>query len=200
MMRLHACALIAAVAASGLAASANAATIVTFADPAMGAATPLFTVNTNTAQLNGGWSAPGLLLETPGLPAPNYADARFTLSAVALLTPLPFATLGPGQIDFFDSSNAPLMTITFSGGLLTSSFGFGASEFQGNNVVFSGPILGGNVYTDEAFAFSFANPAATATGYQATASFTSSATLVPAPAGLAAMLMGGLAAARRRRS
>jgi MYXO-CTERM domain-containing protein len=142
---------------------------------------------------------PPARLETPGLAAPNYANARFTMTAVALLTPLPFASLGPGQIDLWDSSNNLLMTITFSGGLLSSSFGFGSSEFQGNNVTFSGPILGGDVFTNEAFAFSFANPVATQTGYQATASFTSSAN-VPAPAGLAALAMGGLAIGRRRRA
>lgn len=198
MMRSHQVySLLAAAALS--AASAHAATIVTFADPAMGPDTPLFVVNTMTNQLTGGWTDIGLTLETPGLAAPNFANARFTMSAVTLTSPLPFATLGPGQIDFWDSSNNPLMTITFSGGLLTSSFGFGASEFQGNSVTFSGPILGGDVLTDESFAFSFANPVATATGYQATASFTSSAT-IPAPAGLGAMAMGGLMIGRRRRS
>jgi len=200
MMRPLSLGIFAAIATAGAAGSAHAATIVTFADPASGPATPLFEVNSSTAQLTGGWNAPGLLLETPGLAAPNFPDARFTLSAVSLLSPLPFAVLGPGQLDFFDSSNALLMTISFSGGLLTSSFGFGASEFQGNNVTLSGPILGGDVFTDEAFAFSFANPVATPTGYQATASFTSSATLVPAPAGLAALGLGGLTLLRRRRA
>jgi MYXO-CTERM domain-containing protein len=199
MMHSYKLAALAGIAAAGITASANAATIVTFADPAMGPSTPLFEVNSNTALLTGGWTDPGLTLETPGLAAPNYANARFTMTAVALLTPLPFASLGPGQIDLWDSSNNLLMTITFSGGLLSSSFGFGSSEFQGNNVTFSGPILGGDVFTNEAFAFSFANPVATQTGYQATASFTSSAN-VPAPAGLAALAMGGLAIGRRRRA
>jgi uncharacterized protein (TIGR03382 family) len=178
--------------------AAHAATIVTFADPAMGPDTPLFEVNTITSQLTGGWTAAGMTLETPGLAAPNFADARFTMNAVALLTPLPFAQLGAGQIDFWDSSNNLLMSVNFSGGLLTSSFGFGASEFQGNNVTFSGPILGGDVLTNEAFAFSFANPVATETGYQATASFTSSAT-IPAPAALSLLGLSGLAIGRRRR-
>lgn len=184
---------------AAVAGSAQGATIVTFADPAMGPGTPLFEVNTATNMLTGGWSGSDLLLETPGLPAPNLPDATFTLSAVALLTPLPFATLGPGQIDFYDNANVLQLTITFDGGLLTSSFGFGASEFQGDNVTFSGPLLGGTVLTDEAFAFSFANPVATANGYQATASFTSSATVVPAPGAAAMLGLGGLALARRRR-
>lgn len=198
MMRSFNYAVFAAIAAAGITASANAATIVTFADPAMGPDTPLFEVNSSTGLLTGGWLAPGLTLETPGLAAPNFTDARFTMTAVSLLSPLPFAVLGGGQINFWDSANNPLMTITFSGGLLSSSFGFGASEFQGNDVTFSGPILGGETFTQEAFAFSFANPVATATGYQATASFTSSA--VPAPGSLAALALGGLAIARRRRA
>lgn len=184
---------------AAVAGSAQGATIVTFADPAMGPSTPLFEVNSMTGMLTGGWSGSNLLLETPGLPGPNLPDATFTLSAVALLTPLPFATLGPGQLDFYDSSNVLQLTITFNGGLLTSSFGFGASEFQGNSVTFSGPLLGGTVLTDEAFAFSFANPVATANGYQATASFTSSATVVPAPGAAAIIGLGGLALTRRRR-
>ena len=198
-MRQHSLAIIAALAAAGFAACSQAATIVTFADPAMGPSTPLFEVNSNTGILTGSWTASGLTLQTPGLAAADLVDARFVMSAVALLSPLPFATLGPGQIDFWDSANALQMTITFSGGLLSSSFGFGSSEFQGNNVTFSGPILGGTVLNQEAFAFSFANPSATQFGYQATASFTSSATIVPAPAGLAALGMGCMGIARRRR-
>ena len=179
--------------------AAQGATIVTFADPSMGPSTPLFDVNTTTNQLTGGWSGSGMLLETPGLAAPDVPNATFTISAVTLLTPLPFATLGPGQIDFYDSANVLQLSITFNGGLLTSSFGFGASEFQGNNVTFSGPLPGGAILADEAFAFSFANPVATPTGYQATASFTSSATIIPAPGAAAILGLGGLAAIRRRR-
>ena len=199
MARALTIAAFAAVASTGLITAANGATIVTFADPASGPATPLFEVNTMTGQLTGGWSAPGHHLETPGLAAPDFMNARFTMSAVAITSPLPFATLGPGQIDFTDEFNNPLMTVTFSGGLLTSSFGFGGSDFQGSNVTFSGPIIGATILTEEAFAFSFANPVATPNGYQATASFTSSATIVPAPAGLAAMGIAGLGLAARRR-
>lgn len=199
MARVHTVTALAAIASTGLISAAQAATIVTFADPASGPSTPLFEVNSMTSQLTGGWSAPGLTLETPGLAAPNYANARFVMSAVALTSPLPFATLGAGQIDFTDEFNNPLMTITFSSGLLTSSFGFGGSDFQGSNVMFSGPIIGAEILTQEAFAFSFANPVATPEGYQATASFTSSATIIPAPAGLAGLGLACLSAGIRRR-
>lgn len=199
MARAFNVATFAVIASAGMVGAAQAATIVTFADPASGPATPLFEVNSATSLLTGGWSGPGLTLETPGLPAPNYANARFTMTAVTLTTPLPFATLGAGQLDFQDDLGNPLMTITFSSGLLTSSFGFGASDFQGANVTFSGPIIGATVLTQEAFGFSFANPAATAFGYQATASFTSSATIVPAPAGLAGLGLACLGIATRRR-
>jgi len=198
-MRQQSFAIIAALAAAGLAASTHAATIVTFADPAMGPSEPLFEVNTSTNILTGSWTASGLTLQTPGLAAADLVDAQFVMSAVAILSPLPSATLGPGQIDFWDSSSVLQMTITFSGGLLSSSFGFGSSEFQGNNVTFSGPLLGGTILTQEAFGFSFANPSSTPSGYRASASFTSSATVVPAPAGLAALGMACMGIARRRR-
>lgn len=191
------CALV--VAGLGLSASANAATILTFADPATGPSTPLFTL-TNGTTLTGGWSSTGLLLETPGLSAPNYPDARFEFDPVTV-TPTgfpPFYNLGPGQIRFRDSGGNLLVTITFTGGLLTDGLGFGASIFAGYGVVFGGPIMEG-APANEAFAFSFANQIGSADNYTATASFTSSADNVPAPATLTLLGLGGLLAARRRR-
>lgn len=182
----------------GLSASAHAATILTFADPATGPSTPLFTFNGST--LSGGWSASGLLLETPGLSAPNYPDARFEFDDVTV-TPTgfpPFYNIGPGQIRFRDSGGNLLVTITFTGGLLTDGLGFGASIFAGYGVVFGGPIMEG-VPANEAFAFSFANQVGSAENYTATASFTSSADNVPAPGTLTLLGLGAMLAARRRR-
>ncbi|MBI5864061.1 MAG: PEP-CTERM sorting domain-containing protein, partial [Planctomycetes bacterium] len=50
--------------------------------------------------------------------------------------------------------------------------------------------------SQEAFAFSFANPVGTPENYTATASFTSSA--IPEPASIALLAIGGLLALRRR--
>lgn len=173
---------------------AGADTIATFADPAMSGATPLFELDGNT--LSGSWSGTGLTLMTPGLSAPDFTDVTFTMSAVNLTGTLPFSATGPGSIDFFDSSNNPLFTISFDSASLASPFAFGASEFAAQNVVFSGPIIDIPL-AGEQFAFSFANPVTTQNGFTVTASFTSSA--VPAPASAALFGLAGLVAGRRRR-
>ena len=186
--------------------AAPAVTVATFADPAAGPATPLFAFNAGTGVLTGGWvGQPNLLLQTPGLPLiPDFANAQFTMSPISATGAPTFGIypMGGGSINFFDSTNAPLLTITFSNATLLS-LGFGASDFRSNNVTFTGPIMGGFVVSNEAFSFSFANPAtASPSGsYTVTSSFTSSADLspIPAPASAALLGLGGLVALRRRR-
>jgi uncharacterized protein (TIGR03382 family) len=193
------CALAVLVSAAG---SAHAATILTFADPAAGPSTPLFTLAGGT--LTGGWSDanPGLLLETPGLAAPNFANAWFDFSPVTVTptgTP-PFFTLSAGTINFYaDGTNTPLVTITFSGGLLTDALGFGSSTFAFYDVQFTGAIIAPGNPVNEAFSFSFANQVGSGTNYTATASFTSSADNIPAPASFALLGLGMLVISRRRR-
>lgn len=189
--------LLATVAIAGFAASAASAdTIATFADPSPGTP-PLFTFNGST--LVGGWGGGGLNLLTPGLAAPDFANATFSLSPVAAVPAGPpgFYNTGPGAVSFFDAFNNPLLTITFGSGSLNTAI-FGASDFSANNVVFSGPILGGATLSDEAFSFAFANQVGTPSAFTATSSFTSSAT-IPAPGAFALVGLGGLAAFRRRR-
>lgn len=190
--------LLATVAIAGFAASAASAdTIATFADPAPSNPPFLFAFNGST--LSGSWALGGLTLETPVLAAPDYANATFNMAPVAvtgLVAPGTFS-MGPGSVNFFDAFSNPLLTISFSGGLLNSA-NFGSSDFIGENVVFSGPILGGNILSNEAFAFSFANQVGNASAFTATSSFTSSAT-IPAPGAFALVGLGGLAAFRRRR-
>lgn len=185
-----------ALAATTLAGASQGATILTFADPAGGPSTPLFQLS--GGMLTGGWNGTGLLLETPGLSAANYPDAKFTFAPVTVSGMQPFLTLGPGQINFFDSMNNPLVTITFSGGILTDALGFGSSQFAGFDVQFSGPIMEG-VPSEEAFSFSFANQVGSPDNYTSTASFTSSANNVPAPASVALLGLGLLIVGRRRR-
>lgn len=190
--------------AGALASPAVAFTVATFADPALSGATPLFAFN--GATLTGGWSGTGLLLRTPGLAAPDFPDAKFTvtpLTATPLVPNVEYGLTGPGGtagvISFFDAGNQPLFTIAFASARLTSPLGFGGNDFSADGVVISGPIIPG-VLSDEAFAFSFANPVGTGVppNYTVTSSFTSSA--VPEPMSLALLIGGGLLGLLRRRS
>jgi len=166
-------------------------TIATFADPALGAGTPLFTVTGGS--LTGEWTGSGLTFLTPGLTAPDFPNAHFTMASV---TAAADGTTGPGTIQFTDNANNPIMTISFNSGRLTTPLGFGATEFMSiNTVTFSGPIVTMPLIT-ESFSFGFANQAAIANGYTATASFTSSA--IPEPMSLLLLALGGTALIRRR--
>ncbi len=192
--------LFAVIAFAGVAASATCAdTIATFADPSPSGSTPLFFFN--GATLTGAWTTTGLNLLTPVLAAPDFPNARFAMAPVAAApvfgAPPGNFTTGPGAVNFFDAFNNPLLTISFSGGVLNSA-NFGSSDFIGQNVVFSGPILGGASVSDEAFAFSFANQFGSPLAFNATSSFTSSAT-IPGPGAAALLGLGGLLATRRRR-
>lgn len=185
----------------GLSAAAHADTVATFADPSPTGITPVFRFN--GAQLTGGWSGTGLTLNTVGLPSvPDFADATFTMTPLSATNIFGnFWALSGGMINFFDSSANPLLTITFSAATLNVPAGAGASDFVGQNVTFTGPILAGYAsVTNEAFAFSFANPVGTPTNLSVTSAFTSSADLlVPTPATAGLLGLGALGAMRRRR-
>jgi len=196
-----------AFAASLAASAANADTVATFADPASTPATPLFSFNSVTGVLTGGWTGTGLLLQTPGLPAPDFANARFAMTPISSLSNFGgFYNMGAGQLNFVDSSNNPLLTISFASATMTYALGLGASDFVGNGVTFSGPIVGAfPLISNEAFSFSFANPVGVGpvntqgvSSFTVTSSFTSSAT-IPAPGAMALLGVGGLMATRRRR-
>src|SRR5262245_10774695 len=187
------------IAAALFAVTVSADTIATFADPAPNGSTPLFHFVSGipgNGALSGSWNGNGLLLQTPGLAAPDFTNAHFVMQPVAA-TGGPVAwTLGAGNIDFLDNSNSLLFSISFQGGNLTSPTGFGGSDFVGNGVTFSGPIIPGGL-TNESFAFSFANPAGTLGDYTVTSAFTSSAT-VPEPASIGLLLLGCVSLLRRR--
>jgi MYXO-CTERM domain-containing protein len=201
-MRVSQFATIAALGTLAAASSAMASTTVaTFADPSNNSNNPLFTFNGTT--LTGQWLGPasGLLLETPGVAAPDYANAQFQM------TPLTVSSnfggiyfMNGGSINFSDSFGAPLLTISFTSALLSGALGLGASDFTGFAVTFSGPILNGYTVSNESFSFSFANPITSGNGFSVTSSFTSSADLVVPTPGAAALLgLGGMFASRRRR-
>lgn len=178
---------------------AHAVTIVTFSDPASGAMTPLF--DYHGGFLTGGWSAHGLTLRTPGLAAPDFPNATFTFTPLATVLSLGIADImSGGRIDFFDDAHTPLLSITFANAVRTQSLSLGGSDVVGNSVTFSGPLLGGNTYDNEAFAFSFANPVTDPGGFTVTSAFTSSADLsLPTPGGAALLTLGAIPALRRRR-
>ncbi|TWT43775.1 hypothetical protein RAS1_01740 [Phycisphaerae bacterium RAS1] len=169
-------------------------TIATFADPALDSTTPLFELNGTS--FSGAWSSTGLTLLTPGLAAPDFPNAHFRLDPITLVDPVSGETTG-GAVEFFDSSDALLMTLTFSEGRLIKPFSFGASDFVAQSVVIAGPIVT-TPLANESFAFSFANQVLTDGGFTSTAAFTSSA--VPEPASLLLLSLGGLTMACRRRA
>lgn len=176
----------------------GADTVATFADPAANGSTPLFSFVSGppgSASLSGGWANNGLTLLTPGLAAPDIANARFSMNPIIATGSGNNWSLVAGTINFTDSGGSPLFTIQFSSGQLTTPNGFGASDFVGQGVTFSGPIIPGGL-TDETFAFSFANQIGTPENYTATASFTSSA--VPEPVSVLLLAVGGLLTLRRR--
>jgi len=172
----------------------QASTIAAFADPSPDGSLPMFNIDLSGNLITGGWSGGGLLLTTPGIPAPDYPDATFVMTPLALSGGGPLYTTGPGSVVFYDKLSNPLLTISFSGGFLTNGLGFGASDFVGSNVTMTGSILPGPV-SAEAFSFSFANPTPTANGYTVTSSFTSSA--VPEPGSVVLLLAGAAIALRR---
>lgn len=193
------CAITAVTLAAG---SAQAMTIATFADPTTGPVPSLFQWNATTNTLTGGWSGTGLTLQTPGSSFPDLTDATFTLTPmVAVFNMFGTVGFGAGAVQFFDSAANPVFRIEFDNAQMSSALSFGASDFVGFNVRFSGTLLDFPTQ-NEAFAFSFANPTATGNGgFTVTSSFTSSADrVIPAPGSFALVGAGGLLLARRRRA
>ncbi len=176
---------------AGAAVSSQAFTVATFSDPSTG--TPsLFNV-TNTA-ISGGWLGSGLTLQL----VPNstaYNNVTFTMGPVVRVGAF---GLGAGSIVFNDSSSNPLLTINFTSGSIMTPFFFGASTANLDNVTFSSPQFSTAGYTNEQFAFSFANQKGRNGDYSYTASFTSSAEAVPEPASMAVLGLGAVALIRRR--
>jgi len=141
-----------------------------------------------------------MTLQTPGFTGGGFVtDAKFTTSTINLTTIIAgtLYTMGAGSVNFTDSSNANVMTMNFNGGMFLNPLNAGAASSQGNGVTFSGPNVPGNLM-DQSFAFSMANPTVRADHVFFTASFTSSADVVPEPASML-VLGAGIAAVIRRR-
>jgi hypothetical protein len=179
-------------------------TIATFADPALSGATPLFSVDQGGGQVTGGWSdaMTGLNLQIV-LTGHTYANAFFTMQPLTLSS----GTTGPGAIKFYaDGENpallSPLFQIAFtSAHSSTLSLG-GDNIFSLNGVTFSGRDIAAYTFSNEVFAFGFANLkllSVTERAYSATAAFTSSATAIPEPVSLVLLGLGSLLLRRREK-
>ena len=181
-------------------AMANSNTMVTFADPAANASSPLFTFNTNTNILSGSWTGNGLTVRTPGINGGVVENAKFVTTNISLVQ-VPGSgiyTGGSGRVTFYtDSVENPFFVVDFTGATLFNPLNFGASEFNGSTVNFSGPGVPAGL-TSEQFSFALANPTMAGNTINYTASFTSSA--VPEPASMTALALGAAAMLRRRKA
>jgi hypothetical protein len=176
-----------------------------FANPSSDpVAAPVFTFDGST--FTAGWVNPGLLLTTVGLPfSGDFADAKFTMTPLGVTGSFGFGfNLAGGVLSFVDSSNNSLLDITFNQARLFTPIGAGASDFVGDIVTMSGPLMNNNFtsWSGETFNFSFSAFVGTPTNFNAVGSFTSSAVgqIIPAPSALALMGLAGAVAARRRRN
>lgn len=179
-----------------LAVSSQALTIATHDDPALGPSTPLFTVTASS--VSGSWTGTGLTLEIPAVAA-TLTNMNMSMSAVTRAG----GNLGAGVVKFYSTNiAAPEFQVNFASGSIFEPFGFGGSFISGNNVTFSGSAISSlGAMSNQQFAFSFANPVIGTNGNTYTASFTSSADVVPEPMTMLAVAgLAAVAARRRNRS
>jgi hypothetical protein len=193
--------------------SAFGETVATFADPSGNANDPLFNVNWTTQVITGGWAdgKGGLLLQVPLMDA-SYKDTWFQMDQLAITSVQEFfgqkfGQTGAGHIRFYapGTTTNPLLQIDFLSGVMGRQF-LSAEELDVSNVTITGSAIP-YALSFEQFSFSFANvtnflnPTGFASvpndGFTSTASFTSSA-VVPEPATLALLGIGGAALLRRR--
>lgn len=198
-----ACSLCIVLLQSAMAIGATVSTIATFADPAAGPSTPLFTVDVSGGAVTGGWNSTGLNLDVPGVG--TYMDAIFTMTPLSYTGTIVNGTGSGGNVSFYEAGDVPgtddpIVKIEFDSVQLSPGSMYATELLSLNDVVISGTVVPGGL-TQESFSFAFANQQLLPTGGQgftATASFTSSA-LIPEPTVLAYMVIAFSLGIRRRR-
>jgi len=177
--------------------------VATFADPSLSGETPLFTVDVGSlaepGTLSGGWGddQEGLNLEIVWTGAPVYEDAFFIFDTVEYNGDIYGGYTGAGVIEFYEDNDTAmteaLLKLEFDRADLNLGGVYAHNIISADNVTISG--VGIPTLEMEEFSFSFANKQplggngwSNATGFTATASFTSSA--VPEPATFAFLVVG----------
>ncbi|MCK5272243.1 MAG: hypothetical protein KAJ52_06680 [Sedimentisphaerales bacterium] len=183
--------------------------VATFADPALGGDTPLFIVDFGyPGTLTGGWGDDqvGLNLEIAWTGAPVYEDAFFVFEPIAYYGDITGGATGAGVIEFYEDGDTEmteaLLKLEFGSAHLNLGAVYAHSIFV-DNVTISGTGIP-DILDMEEFSFSFANKQplggdgwVNATGFTATASFTSSA--IPEPVSLGLLSLGSLVLLRAGR-